>query len=62
MSNPNTRESLTLLEAIFVARDATPAMLILPSVVIIKGEFDNNIDNNILFGRNLETGNGYSND
>ena len=62
MSNPNTRESLTLLEAISAAGDAAPAMLILLGVVIAKGEFDNDIDDNVLFGRNLETSSGYSND
>jgi hypothetical protein len=60
--NPNTRESLTLLKAIFAAGDAVPAMLILPGVIIAKGEFDNNINNNVLFRRNLETNSGYSND
>ena len=62
MSNPNTRESLTSLKAIFVTRDAAPAMLILLSIVIAKGEFDNNIDNNVLFRKNLKTSSGYSND
>ena len=53
MSNPDTRESLTLLEAIFTARNAALAMLILLSVIIAKGKFDNNIDNNVLFRKNL---------
>jgi len=61
MSNPNTRESLTLLEAIFTARNAALAMLILLSVIIAKGKFDNNIDNNVLFRKNLETSSKYSN-
>jgi hypothetical protein len=62
MSNLNTRESLTSLEAISAAGDAAPAMLILLGVVIAKGKFDNNIDDNVLFGKNLETSSGYSND
>jgi hypothetical protein len=61
MSNPNTRESLTSLEAISIARDAVLAMLILLSVIIAKGKFDNNIDNNVLFRKNLETSSKYSN-
>jgi hypothetical protein len=62
ISNPDTRESLTSLEAISAAGDAAPAMLILPGVVMAKGEFDNDIDNNVLFGKNSETSSGYSND
>jgi hypothetical protein len=62
MSNLDTRESLTSLEAIFAAGDAAPAMLILLSLVIAKGKFDNNIDNNVLFKKNLETSSKYSND
>ena len=61
MSNFNTRESFTLLEAISIARDIVPAMLILLGIIIAKGKFDNNINNNILFGRNLETSSRYSN-
>ena len=61
MSNFNTRESFTLLEAIFVVRDAIPAMLILLGIIIAKGKFDNNINNNILFKKNLKTSSKYSN-
>ena len=61
MSDPDTRESLTSLEAINAAGDAAPSMLILPGTVLLEGEFDNDIDDNVLFGTNTETGSGYSN-
>jgi hypothetical protein len=62
MSDPDTRESLTSLEAINAAGDAAPSMLILPGTVLLEGEFNNDIDDNVLFGTNTETGSGYSND
>jgi len=62
MSNPNTRESLTSLKAIFAARDAAPAMLILLGIIIAKSKFDNNINDNVLFKKNLETSSKYFND
>jgi hypothetical protein len=37
-------------------------MLILPGVLLLEGEFDNDIDDDVLFGTNLESGSGYSND
>ena len=61
MSDPDTRESLVLLEAINAAGDATPSMLILLGTVLLESEFNNDIDDNILFGTNTEIGSGYSN-
>jgi hypothetical protein len=62
MSNPDTRESLTGLEAINTAGEAAPAMLILPRFVLIEHEFNNDIDDEVLFATNTETKTGYSND
>jgi hypothetical protein len=36
-------------------------MLILLSILVIEGKFDNNINNNILFKKNLKTSSKYSN-
>jgi hypothetical protein len=62
LSNPNTRESLTRLEAINAAGDAAPAMLILPRFVLIKHEFNNDINDKVLFTTNIKTSIGYTND
>jgi hypothetical protein len=61
LSNLDTRESLTRLEAINVAGDTALAMLILPRLVLIEHEFNNNIDNKVLFATNIETSTGYTN-
>jgi hypothetical protein len=52
----DTRESLTLIEAINVEEDTTPAILILLGSVLLKKFFNNNIFNNVLFTTNKETG------
>jgi hypothetical protein len=62
MSDPDTRESLTSLEAINAAGDSAPALLILPGTVLIENEFDNDINDDVLFGTNIESGSSYSND
>ena len=62
MSDPDTRESITSIEAINAAGEAAPSMLILPGVVLLEHEFDNDINDNVLFATNKETGSGYSND
>ena len=62
MSDPDTRESITSIEAINAAGEAVPSMLILPGVVLLEHEFDNDINDNVLFATNKETGSGYSND
>jgi hypothetical protein len=61
LSNPNTKESLTRLEAINVVRDAVLAILILLRLVLIKHEFNNNINNKVLFTTNIKTSIGYTN-
>jgi hypothetical protein len=61
LSNPNTRESLTRLEAINAVGDAALAMLILLRFVLIKHEFNNDIDDKVLFATNIETSIGYTN-
>jgi hypothetical protein len=61
MSNPNTREFLTLLKAINAIKDIALAMLILPSSLLVKGKFDNDIKNKVLLKKNLETTSGYFN-
>ena len=37
-------------------------MLILPGVVLLEHEFDNDINDNVLFATNKKTGSRYSND
>jgi hypothetical protein len=59
--NPNTKESLTKLKAINIARDVALAMLILLRLILIKHEFNNNIDDKVLFVINIETSIGYTN-
>jgi hypothetical protein len=61
MSDPDTRESLTGLEAINVVGGTVPAMLILPGIILMEHKFNNNIDDTILFATNTETGTGYTN-
>jgi hypothetical protein len=60
--DPDTRDSITSIEAINATGEAAPSMLILPGVILLEYEFDNNINDNVLFATNKETGSGYSND
>ena len=62
MSDPDTRESLTGLEAINAVGGTAPEMFILPGTVLMEHEFNNNIDDTVLFATNTETGTGYTND
>ena len=61
MSNLNIKESLTKLEVINVVRDVALAILILLRLILIKYEFNNNINNKVLFATNIETNIGYTN-
>ena len=58
-SDPDTRESLTGLEAINAAEGTASVMLILPGTVLIEYKFNNDIDDTVLFATNTETGIGY---
>jgi hypothetical protein len=62
MSDPDTRESLTGEEAINAAGEAAPAMLILPGYTLMEHEFNNDIDDEVLFATNTETDTGFIND
>jgi hypothetical protein len=62
MSDLDTRESITSIEAINAAGEAAPLMLILLGVVLLEHAFNNDIDDKVLFATNKETGSGYSND
>ena len=62
ISDPDMREFLTLLEAINAAGDTAPSILILLGTILLESEFDNDINDNVLFGTNSEIGSGYSND
>jgi hypothetical protein len=62
MVDLDTRESLTLIEAINVEGDTAPAMLILLGSVLLKKFFDNDISDDVLFATNKETGSGFTND
>jgi hypothetical protein len=60
MADLDTRESLTLIEAINAEGDATPAILIFPGSVLLKKFFDNDISDDVLFATNKETGSGFT--
>jgi hypothetical protein len=62
MSNPDIRESFTSLEAISAGGKKAPSMLILPGTELLEHHFNNNIDSEVLFGTNKETGLSYIND
>ena len=62
ISDPDTRELMTGLEAINTAGDTAPVMLILPGLILLEHEFNNNINDNILFITNIETSTGFIND
>jgi hypothetical protein len=61
MADPDTRESLTTIEAINVMGDYAPAMIILPGFTFLEKYFDNNISDNVIFATNQESGSGYTN-
>jgi hypothetical protein len=56
------RKSLISIEAINTTGDTELSIFILPGTILLEGEFDNNINDNVLFGTNSKTGSGYSND
>jgi hypothetical protein len=60
MSDPNIRESITSIKTINAAGEAAPSMLILPGVTLLEREFDNDINDNVLFAINKESRSGYS--
>jgi hypothetical protein len=62
MSDPDVREMCTGLEAISGGGRKAPSMLILPGTELLEHHFNNNIDSEVLFGTNKETGSGYTND
>jgi hypothetical protein len=62
MSDLDVREMCTGLEAISGAGRKAPSMLILPGTELLEHHFNNNIDSDVLFGTNKETGSGYTND
>ena len=62
MADPDTRESLTTIEAINATGDYAPAMIILPGFTLLEKYFDNNISYNVIFATNQESGSGYTND
>jgi hypothetical protein len=62
MADPDTRETLTSIEAINAVGDAIPGFLILPEKVLLQKHFDNTISNDVVFATNEETGSGFTND
>jgi hypothetical protein len=62
ISDPNVREIYTGLEAISSGGRKAPSMLIFLGTKLLEHYFNNNIDSEILFGTNKETGLGYTND
>jgi hypothetical protein len=61
LSNLNTKESLTKLEVINIVRDTALAILILLRLILIKHEFNNNINDKVLFTINIKTSISYTN-
>jgi hypothetical protein len=62
ISNPDIRESFTSLEAISIKGKKALSMLILLGMELLEYHFNNNIDFEVLFRTNKETGLGYTND
>jgi hypothetical protein len=58
---PETRESITLIEYISASGSYIPGFLILPSQLLLEGQFKNDIYPNYVFVTNKELGSGYSN-
>jgi hypothetical protein len=62
MSDLDVREIYTGLEAINNGGRKVPSILILPRTELLEHYFNNNIDSEVLFGTNKETGSSYTND
>jgi hypothetical protein len=62
ISDPDTRELITGLEAINTTGNTVPVILILSGLILLEYEFNNDINNDILFITNIETGTGFIND
>jgi hypothetical protein len=62
MSSLETRESITIIECISATGSYIPGFLILPGVLLIEGQFDNDIYPDCIFATNKETGSGFTND
>ncbi|PVH69796.1 hypothetical protein DL98DRAFT_392445, partial [Cadophora sp. DSE1049] len=62
IEDPDTRESLTSIEACNTAGDYAPGMLILPGQELQEKFFDNDINDEVTFATNRETGSGFTND
>ncbi len=62
IADPDTRETVTGIEAINAIGDATSALLIMPGFELLEKYSFNDIDDNVSFCTNRETGSGYTND
>jgi hypothetical protein len=62
IADPDTRETLTSIEAINAVGDTIPGFLILPGQVLLQKYFDNNVSDDTIFATNEETGSGFTND
>ena len=62
IADPDTQETLTLIEAINAIGDTIPGFLILPRKVLLQKHFNNAILNDVIFATNEETGSGFTND
>ena len=62
MADPDTRESLTSIEAISAAGSRIPGFLILPGQFFLEKYFNNDIPDDVVFATNEESGSGFSND
>lgn len=62
IASPETRESVTMIECINATGSYIPGFLILPSQLLMEGQFDNNIYPDCVFTTNKETGSGFTND
>jgi hypothetical protein len=61
MSSLETQEFITIIKCISATSSYIPGFLILPSILLINRQFNNNIYPNYIFKTNKETGSGFIN-
>jgi hypothetical protein len=62
IADPDTRETLTSIEANNAMGDSAPGFLILPGEHLLEKYFDNDISDDVAFATNTETGSGVTSD
>ena len=62
MASLETRESVTTIKYINATGSYIPGFLILPSQLLLEGQFDNDIHPDCIFAMNKELSSGFIND